>query len=269
MGGFGMRLHLFEWEDQTWFPASLRAAMTSYLAAAYGITPFPKIWANYLAKLMSGDGVTEIVDLGSGSGGPVGRVVKELVERGFNVRVTLTDLYPNVSGLVFPTDGASSMRYWPEPMDAIRVPPELAGIRTMFGSFHHFRPTAARGILRDAFEQRRPICIFEGTSRTPPAIASALLIPLLVVLLTPVVRPVSPVQILFTYFVPILPLLIFWDGLVSQLRTYSVEELKTLTRDLQSAEYRWEAGLIEIPRMPAGVPYLIGRPVASASPPRD
>jgi hypothetical protein len=66
-------MHLFEWEDQAWFPAALRAAMTSYLAATYEITPSPKLWADYLPKLMSRDGVTEIVDLGSGSGGPVGR----------------------------------------------------------------------------------------------------------------------------------------------------------------------------------------------------
>jgi hypothetical protein len=57
--------------------------MTSYLAATYGITPYPKLWADYLSKLMSRDGVTEIVDLGSGSGGPVGRVAKELEARGF------------------------------------------------------------------------------------------------------------------------------------------------------------------------------------------
>ena len=65
-----MRLHLFEWEDQGWFPAPLRAAMTSYLATTYRITPFPKLWADCLAKLMKREGVTEIVDLGSGSGGP-------------------------------------------------------------------------------------------------------------------------------------------------------------------------------------------------------
>jgi hypothetical protein len=255
-----MRVHLFEWEDQSWFPASLRSAMTSYLAAAYGITPFPKLWAGCLSKLMSRDGVNEIVDLGSGSGGPVGRVVKELSDRGFKACVTLTDLYPNIGVPQFVGDGSSWIRYWPEPVDAATVPPALSGIRTMFASFHHFRPQVARTILRDAFDQRRAICIFEGTSRTPTAIASSLLIPLLVLLLTPLVRPVSGVQFLFTYLVPILPVLIFWDGLVSQLRTYSARELEEFTRDLQSPEYRWEAGILEIPLMPAGVPYLIGRP---------
>ena len=209
-----MRLHLFELEDQAWFPASLRAAMTSYLVATYAITPFAKLWAAHLSKLMRRDGVTEIVDLGSGSGGPIGRVVKELGERGFQTRVTLTDLYPNAKGMEFRADETTSIRFWPEPVNAISVPVELTGIRTMFASFHHFRPEPARAILRDAFQQRRPICIFEATSRTPGVIASAVLIPFLVLGLTPMVRPVSWVQILFTYLVPILPLLIFWDGLV-------------------------------------------------------
>jgi hypothetical protein len=256
----GMRLHLFEWEDQSWFPAGLRAGMTSYLATAYGITPFPKLWAAHLSKLMSRDAVTEIVDLGSGSGGPVERVAKELGERGFQTRVILTDLYPNGRDPEFHAEWAGSIRYWPEPVNAISVPAELSGIRTMFASFHHFRPTPARAILRDAFEQRRPICIFEATSRTPSAIASAVLIPFLVLVLTPMVRPVSWMQLFFTYLVPVLPLLIFWDGLVSQLRTYSVKELGEFTRELASPEYLWEVGLIEIPRTPAGVPYLVGRP---------
>lgn len=255
-----MRLHLFEWEDQVWFPAPLRSAMTSYLAAAYGVTPFPKAWADCLSKLMNRDGGTEIVDLGSGSGGPVGLVVKELEERGFKPSVTLTDLYPPDPAQLS-SSISSSIRYWPEPVDATNVPAGLPGIRTMFASFHHFRPAAARGILRDAFEKQRAICIFEGTSRTPAAIATAFLIPLLVLLLTPRVRPLSRAQILFTYLVPILPLLIFWDGLVSQLRTWSVRELESFTRDLQSPGYRWEAGLVKIPRIPSGVPYLVGRPV--------
>ena len=114
-------------------------------------------------------------------------------------------------------------------------------------------------MLRNAFEQRQTICIFEASSRAPAAVASMLLVPLLVLLLTPKVRPVSRVQIVFTYLVPILPLLIFWDGLVSQLRTYSVKELNELTQGLNSPEYRWETGVMRIPRMPAGLPYIIGR----------
>ena len=148
--------------------------------------------------------MNEVVDLGSGSG------VEELHACGFKKNVTLTDLYPNVGG---------SLPYWSEPVDAAAVPDTLSGVRIIFASFHHFRPQAAREILRDAFKRRRPIAIFEATSRTLAAIASALAVPILALVLTPRIRPLSWTQVLFT----------------SQLSTYSAPELEELTRDLQSA----------------------------------
>jgi len=252
------RLHLFEFEDQIWFPASLRRAMTAYLASAYRITPFPKLWAELLTKVMKHGETAEIVDLGSGSGGPIQYVLASLEERGYRAIVTLTDLYPSRLDL---SRAGGTIRYWPKPVDATCVPTELAGIRTMFASFHHFRAESAQRILRDAFEQGRAICVFEGTARATGTVASSILIPFLVLILTPTIRPLAWVQILFTYLIPILPLLMFWDGLVSHLRTYSEEELRDFTRDLRAEEYVWECGAIEIPRMPAAIPYLIGRPI--------
>jgi hypothetical protein len=86
------------------------------------------------------------------------------------------------------------------------------------------------------------------------------LVPILTLFVTPKIRPLSWLQILFTYVIPILPFLIFWDGFVSQLRSYSVEEFRELTRTLQAPGYQWEMGSIPILRMPAGTPYLIGYP---------
>jgi hypothetical protein len=152
------------------------------------------------------------------------------------------------------------MTYWPEPVDAREVPLSLPGLRTMFASFHHFKPADARKILGGAAHQRTAICVFEATSRTATAIASAVLIPLFVLLLTPTIRPVSAAQLVFTYLIPLLPLLIFWDGLVSHLRTYSPEELIGLTKSIDSRGYRWSTGTIPIPGLPTGVPWLIGIP---------
>ena len=42
---------------------------------------------------------------------------------------------------------------------------------------------------------------------------------------------------------PLLPLCIFWDGLVSCLRTYRVDELRALVDGLDDG-YRWEAGTV-------------------------
>ena len=245
-----MRRQLFEFEDQPWFPRKLRQAMQSYLATAYRLTPFPKLWAGCLAPLMSYDQVNEIVDLASGAAGPIPLVADALRGLGLTIRVTLTDLFPNPS--------ATLLRYWPEPVDARQVPTVLSGIRTMFASFHHFNPDDAHRILRDAFERRVPICVFEATSAS--AAATAILIPILVLVLTPKVRPFSWTQIVFTYLIPILPLLILWDGIVSHLRTYSSAELTKLTRGLESPDYSWQIGKLHPAGSPFSVPYLIGRP---------
>ncbi len=250
------RFHIFEFEDQQWFPAFLRTAMTSYLAATYRITPFPQLWADRISKLARAGQVLDIVDLGSGAAGPIPSVLQRLKELGIETQVTLTDLYPNPQA----SGSDPAIRYWPEPVDARKVPADLKGVRTMFASFHHFRPAAAQAILRDAFERRCAICVFEATSRSAATIATTLLLPLLVLLLTPRARPLAWTQIVFTYLIPILPLLVFWDGLVSQLRTYSAAELDQFTSALKSPDYTWETGVIDIPRLPAGVPYLIGRP---------
>jgi hypothetical protein len=237
-------------------PARLRDAMTLYLASTYRRTPFPRLWAERIAEVAAETGETRIVDLGSGAAGPMPLVVEELRKLGCPAQTVLTDLYPNRRASM----AHASITYWREPVDARAVPPSLSGVRTLFASFHHFNPTDAKRILANALESRSPICIFEATSRTPLAIATTILIPLFVWLLTPAIRPLSVFQLVFTYPLPLLPVLIFWDGLVSQLRTYSPAELAEMTSSLNAADYQWTAGTIQPPGLPMAVPYLIGRP---------
>ena len=162
-----------------------------------------------------------------------------------DVEVLHTDLYPG-------PDVAA--------VDARKVPPRLTGVRTIFAGFHHFRPDDARDILRDARDQGQPICIFEATRRQPLAILLTALVPLLVLLVTPRVRPLRWSQLIFTYLIPVLPFIIAWDGLVSHLRTYSVAEMKTLAADLETEEYGWRAGELTILGLPYPLPFLTGYP---------
>ena len=172
---------------------------------------------------------------------------------GIRAQITMTDLFPNKT-----VD--SKIAYWPGSVDARAVPPELTGMRTMFASFHHFQAEDASLILRNAFEQRCPIGVFEVTARTPVGILAAILIPLGVLLMTPGIKPLTAFQVVFTYLIPILPVMIFWDGLVSQLRTYTPEEMRSMTADLQASDYQWECGMTHVPGTPLEVPYLTGRP---------
>ena len=168
------RQHLFEFNDQPWLPAFIRNALTDYLYVAYRSTPYGKLFARQVMTLLQRAASTRIIDLCSGSGGPIGIVASELRQAGAAAHITLTDL--------FPREGND---YWPEPVDARNVPANLTGTRTMFAGFHHFRRNDAARILKDAFDKRCAIGVFEVTARTPAGILLALLIPFGVLLMTP------------------------------------------------------------------------------------
>jgi len=258
------RLQLFELEDLSWFPDVWRRAMTRYMRTAVNLVGFPAPWAEKLAALgPQGGGVFRIVDLGSGSGGAIPSIISELRRKGYSPEVTLTDLYPNPES--FSTEhnavGVKEVRYWPEPIDATCVPPEFAGVRTMFLSFHHHPPERARAILRDAFDKRIGIGVFEFSARKPIVLLSNLLLaPLAVLFVTPIIRPLKLSQLFFTYVIPLVPFFMLWDALVSGLRTYSPEEFRVMTADMQSPDYVWSTGELRVSKSLGAFPWLTGRP---------
>lgn len=62
------------------------------------------------------------------------------------------------------------------------------------------------------------------------------------------------------YLIPVMPLIVWWDGMVSLLRIYSPKQMKRLTEGLQAPDYTWEIGGIHVPGIAGELPYLIGRP---------
>lgn len=258
------RLHLFEFTDQTWFPAVLRSSALAFLETMYRLSSAAnRTLGEKLAAVLRAAGSDEVIDLASGATGPVLHLLPTLRERaGGSVKVTLSDLFPTASGQQkVAALGDSSVRYLPTPVDATRAPAELAGVRTIFGAFHHFPQERARDVLRDAFTQRRAIAVFEISARKAPLLAGGFFMPLMVLLITPLIRPLRLGQVVFTYLIPILPFLIAWDGIVSVLRTYTPEELRAMTAELVAPDYRWEIGELVLKGVPAPVPYLVGMPV--------
>lgn len=251
------RLHLFEFGDQPWFPQVLRDAETAYLTAAYRLLPLPRIWAERIATVFKPGEPCEILDLCSGSGGAMAAILDELEKRGLHARARLTDLYPSLKSVPHPR-----ISWETQPVDATRVPRNLAGVRTMFSAFHHFRPSAARSILRGALDSQRPIFIFESGSGDALGLATMLLVPLNVLALMPFARPMRWGYLVFTYLIPILPILLFWDGMVSMLRIYSPRQMAELIRDFKCSDYEWEIGEIAVRGIPGRLPYLIGRSLA-------
>jgi hypothetical protein len=175
--------------------------------------------------------------------------------------ILLTDKFPNLAAFEnVKAASANGIDFHRNSVDATKVPVELDGFRTMFSSFHHFPPAQARAILQNAVDAKQGIGIFEVTSRTASALAMMFLWFLTPFVFTPSIRPFRWSRLFYTYVIPIIPLVLLFDGLVSCLRTYQPRELRELIKDLAAPEYRWETG--EQSGTFGGLPiaYLIGYP---------
>ena len=252
------RLHLFEIHDQEWCPRAIRDAETDYLQFVIARTkPYAAI-VPLLVTALRLSGTREVLDLCSGAGGPWLWLIPVLAKQGMTIAVCLTDKFPNPA--LCPSSGGAeqAIRYHPQPVDATNVPNELTGFRTLFSAFHHFRPDEARAVLAEAVRRREGIAIVEGTHRRILAIALMLLVPLMVLVTTPFIRPFRWSRLFWTYVVPVVPLVTLFDGVVSCLRTYSVQELTELTDTLGAKNYQWQIGEEKSTAGPIPVTYLIG-----------
>jgi hypothetical protein len=242
------RVHLIEIHDLDWCPRSVRNGETDYVQFVIATTKPYAVMVPILASALECSGTRQVLDLCSGAAGPWLWLQPVLAERGVLVSVCLTDKYPN-----------------PEAVDAMRVPDELTGFRTMFSAFHHFRPEQARAVLADAAHKRQGIAVFEGTQRSVLALLLMLLVPLMVLLMTPFIRPFRWARLLWTYLIPVLRFVALFDGLISCLRTYSVEDLRDLTATLGRNDYHWEMGAVKSKAGPILITYLIGVPNEKAA----
>ena len=255
------RLHLIEIHDQDWCPRTVRDGETDYLQFVIAATKPYAAMVPILAAALQRTGTRQVLDLCSGAAGPWLWLQPVLAERGVSVSVCLTDKYPNVEAFR-QTNRLThqSISYHLESVDATRVPEELTGFRTIFSAFHHFRPEQACAVLTNAVHKRQGIAVFEGTQHSVLALLLMLLVPLMVLLMTPFIRPFRWSRLLWTYLIPLLPLVVLFDGLVSCLRTYSVEELRDLAARLDANDYHWDIGTVKSKTGPIPITYLIGVP---------
>ncbi|WP_119293322.1 class I SAM-dependent methyltransferase [Azohydromonas sediminis] len=258
------RMQLLELEDQAWLPPSIRNGITDFLEFAVVKADLYKPFAPRLAAAISAANVDSVVDLCSGGGGPWLRLRDDVVRlTGREVSVTLTDYYPNIAAFkrVADADSSGRTRFVEASVSALNVSQDLQGLRTVFSAFHHFAPTKAQAILADALQQRQGIVIAESTQRHPLLLAYMLLTPALVLLTSPFQKPFRWSRLFWTYVVPVVPLAVMFDGIVSCLRTYTPDEMMALVRGIPGHEtFDWEAGIERIGRLPVGVTYLIGTP---------
>lgn len=254
------RIHFFELEDQSWLPNAIREGITDYLQYASDRIRLYKGILPVLRKGIDKSGNNRIIDLCSGGGGGMMSIHRQLQAENIEAEIVLTDKFPNVDAFQKASDQSEGkIRFMKTPVDAVNVPKELHGFRTQFVSFHHFDPKNAQRILTNAAWQKEPIGIFEATERSWTNLLAMLFTPFVVMLAIPFIRPFKFSRLFFTFVIPAIPLATMWDGIVSVLRTYTLQELREMTDHIHVPGYQWEVGRIKEKGKPA-VLYLLGYP---------
>ena len=264
------RVQLIEIHDQAWFPAFLRDQVTGDLQVLLIIG---KPYGDILPQLREGierAGADRVLDLCSGAGGPWPWLADALRRDGLRVCVELSDKYPNAQARERVPNDCAKLCYRKEAVDATRVPRGLSGFRTLFTSFHHFPPEQARAILKDAVSNRQGIGVFEIPGRRP---LTLLLLPLVLIgdiLVVPFLSPRSlglfTWRLIWRWLIPIVPLVLLFDGIVSCLRAYSPRELRELTSGLADDGYRWEMGCVKRGFLRLPITYMVGYPKGAIGP---
>jgi hypothetical protein len=258
------RIELHEIHDYPGFPAPLRDLVTDGMQALWNFGNTYKPILGDLLRGMERAGTRDVLDLCSGGGGPWLRLAREPeLQAEPRIVIRLTDRYPNQAAFASAGTASSQVVFEPSPVDATNVPARLPGFRTIFSSFHHFGPEAARRILGDAVEKRCGIGVFEMARRSPRTILMICLIPFLSILLAPAIRPFRWSRLLWTWLIPLVPFVLFYDGIVSCLRAYSHREIEELIAPLKTPDYEWEIGEERSGFLP--VTYLLGYPVTTQS----
>lgn len=256
-----MRIHLFELEDYSWFPGIIREGITDYLRFATKLFNVYEPTAKYIADVVNKTGIFSIIDLCSGGGGGVG-TISEVINSfaGKEIKILLTDKYPNVDAFKYVTESSNGkISFLEESVDAVNVPDKLKGIRTIYSSFHHFKPEDAKKILSDSVLKNLPIIIFEAGERTLRGVIGVIFTTIMIcTFCTPFMKPFKWSRLFFTYLIPLIPITLLWDGVVSMLRIYEPDEMIELTKEINSISFTWTAGKIKHKML--RLTYMIGLP---------
>jgi hypothetical protein len=262
---FCPRIRLIEIHEQKWFPDQLRDGVTDALQFILRTGGIYRHIESRLYRAFQTSGAVRVVDLCSGGSGPWLWLYRAFRDRyDCKIEVCLSDKYPN--NLAFEhiqqvTQG--HLTYFRKSVDATRVPPELSGFRTIFSSFHHFSRNEAVSILQNAVDHRQGIGIFEAARRHPVTILLTSFVFLGGFLMAPLIRPFRASRLFWTYLVPVIPLVLFFDGIVSCLRAYSLRELSEMIDSLKADGYTWDVG--EEKAGLATVTYMLGWPTKEES----
>lgn len=233
------RFHLYEFCDQPWLKGWMREAFMDCLGMIYKVArPYHKFSDDIVSVLGQRK---QIIDLATGSGESVSFFLRFLKNRPdlSDIKVVGTDLFPNQDALTDLEQKYPNFAFRRDSVNAFsEVLESTPCVYTIFTAFHHFGVDEAVCLIRSRVSSGSDLLVFELNERHNLLKYVWCLVGGPVFMLTPfLARKWRWQKFVFSTLLPIIPLMLAYDGVISNLRTYSEVELEELAR-LASPEGR-------------------------------
>jgi hypothetical protein len=235
------RRHLLEFNERSECPKFIRDSVVETLGMGLRFIKMGNIIGPPFAEFMQRAKVSKVLDLCTGTGVPVSLLAQWLKDHGDqSPKFLVSDLFPNHEAFEEITNQDDlEITSVAESVNALDVNPELEhDTRTIINSFHHFTPAMAEAILEDTVQKDKSIFIYEGFRRDPMGLAPTGPWMTLALLANPWLAKRSKLlKIIFSYLIPIIPIMAMWDGFVSTLRIHTQEDLMQMVS--KWPHYEW------------------------------
>ncbi|MFT4875753.1 MAG: hypothetical protein ACI9AU_000110 [Bacteroidia bacterium] len=254
--------HLFEFEDLSWFPNTIRESMMDCLRFVIKILDIYQPIIPVILEGLQKTNSKQIVDLCSGGGGALEQISLNINRQSDDkIKIVLTDKFPNINAFqLLAAKSKGDISFLETSVDAANVPSTLIGFRTIFSAFHHFKKPFAKSVIQNAVDAKSGIAIFDGGDKNIFIIIGLILIhPFIFFFCTPFFKPFRFSRLFFTYLIPIIPFCHIWDGVVSIIRLYNPDELLKIANEVDTETYCWRVGKLKN-KYGMKVTYLIGYP---------
>ncbi len=146
-------------------------------------------------------------------------------------KIVCSDLFPDRPRLerLRHAYGANRLDFVETSVSALEPHPELPAARSICSALHHFSPNTARKIVESSLSPRGGLFILEPFTRDWHHLFVFVAIGPWIYMAAPFLAPrFSLTTFLLCTVFPIVPLMIYWDGLVSVMRVHTPEEIEEM-----------------------------------------
>ena len=259
------KIRSFEFNDWPQCPTFIRESILEVLGKSIRDAGVYDALAPHFIQLYQDADVKNVLEFGAGSGESTAIFMDAVLQAGqAPPRIYISDLYPMTTVMAQTCDRYPELLHPVKESVDVCHPPETPphDMRMVLSAFHHFDRATARRFLLDAQQKGLTIFIAEPFTENLQAFLPLFLHGFISLARNGVLSPKSRfLKFVFTFLIPIIPLCLLWDGLISMMRMYTKEDFMDITESFPptAPAYIWKHIQVPIPLGGTGS-LLIGQP---------